>query len=326
MKRLLLLISILTSCGAVTVQQLFNITTVNVKKEVIEDIKTYNGYAKIIDSNIYTVTTTKSGYIKNITAPNLYDSVQKGQRLFNIYSPTIYKAQIELISAISIDSKLAQNIEEKLRLYDITDREIRAIKNRKKALKYLPFYSPYSGIIIEKQVSEGSFVKRGTLIYKIANLSTLWVVARAYEVDRETIQKGKRVYITFSGSSRVYSSHIDFIYPFINRDNKTIDFRATIDNSSLKVEPNSYATVKVTTSKKEILTLPSSAVITKGNKHLVFVPSEYEGEYQSQYIQAKRLSGGKFEIISGLKEGDRVVNNSLFLLDSDVVINSDIHH
>ena len=323
MKKLIIFISLLSLSSATSVQQLFNIKMISVKKEVVEESRTYNGYAKIIDSKIYTITTTQDGFIKNLTAPNIYDKVIKGRKLFDIYSPKVYKAQIELISALSVSYKLAKNIETKLKLYDISSKNIRAIKRARRAFKYLPFYSPYSGLVVEKKVTEGSSIKKGVPIYKIADLSKVWVVGKAYEADRAYIQKGQKIDITFSGSSRVYSSTIDFIYPFVDPINKTIDFRATINNKNEKIQPNSYATIKSITSKKEILTLPSRAVITKGSKHLVFIPSEYEGEYKSKYVEAKRLSGDKFEIISGINNGDKVVNNSLFLLDSDVVINGE---
>jgi Cu(I)/Ag(I) efflux system membrane fusion protein len=318
MKKILLWIILISLSEAVTVEQLFNIKTILVKKKHIDTTKTYNGYAKMIDSKIYTITTTQNGFIHKLTAPNIYDRVTKGKKLFEIYSPKVYKAQIELLSARAISPSLAKNIETKLRLYDVSLSSIRAIKRSKRASKYLPFYSPYSGVVVDKKVTEGSAIKKGMSIYKIADLSQIWVVAKAYERDREFIQKGQKVAISFSGDKQIYKSTIDFIYPFVDPINKTIDFRMTLDNQNEKIQPNSYATIKSTTNSKDILVLPNSAVLTKGDKHLVFIPSVYEGEYKSKLVEAKRIDSSKFEILSGLKEGDKVVNNSLFLLDSDV--------
>ncbi|CAA6798546.1 MAG: Probable Co/Zn/Cd efflux system membrane fusion protein, partial [uncultured Sulfurovum sp.] len=105
--------------------------------------------------------------------------------------------------------------------------------------------------------------------------------------------------------------------------NKTIDFRITLENKKGKIQPNSYATIKSIQQQTTNLVLPTTAVVTKGHKHLVFVPGEYEGEYKSKSIEAKRISSTKFQVVSGLKEGDVVVNNSLFLIDSDIVINGE---
>ena len=323
MKKLLLIVILFSISSAVTVEQLFNIKKIKVKKETIEESRIYNGYAKMIDSKIYTITTTQNGFIKNLTAPNIYDRVKKYQRLFNIYSPEVYRAEIELLNALKYSPSLAKNIEKKLKLFDVSKADIKKIKRTRRVYKYLPFYSPYSGIVIEKSVTEGSSIKKGMNIYKIADLSKIWVVGEAYEQDREYIQKNRKLEITFSGSKRVYIAKIDFIYPFVNRENKSLKFRATIDNRGMKIEPNSYTKIKTITSKRDVLVLPSSAVVTKGEKHLVFISGEYEGEYKSILVDVKRVGSSKFEIISGLKEGDEVVNNSLFLLDSDIVINGE---
>ena len=311
------------SAEAVTVNQLFNVKTIAVQKKTVENSKTYNGYVQIADDKMYTISLTQDGFIKNLTAPSIYDKVTKGKKLFDFYSPEVYKAQVELLSAHSFSSALAENIETKLKLYDVSAKNIATIKQSNRAFKYLPFYSPYTGIVVEKKITEGSAVKRGMSVYKIADLSTVWVVAKAYESDRVFIQKGEQVEVTLNGSKKVYKSTIDFIYPLVDPVNKTIDFRITLANSKGVIQPNSYATIKTIKPAQKKLVLPNTAVVTKGSKHLVFVPSEYEGEYKSKTVNAKRISVNQFEIISGLKEGDKVVNNSLFLLDSDIVINGE---
>ena len=214
MRKLLIIIMLFSISSAITVEQLFNIKKIKVKKETIEDSRVYNGYAKMIDSKIYTITTTQNGFIKNLTAKNIYDRVKKHQRLFNIYSPEIYRAEIELLNALEYSPSLAESIERKLRLFDVSKADIEKIKRDRRAYKYLPFYSPYSGIVIEKSVTEGSSIKKGMNIYKIADLSKIWVVGEAYEKDREYIKRGRKLEITFSGSKRVYRAKIDFIYPF----------------------------------------------------------------------------------------------------------------
>ncbi|RUM69270.1 MAG: hypothetical protein DSZ07_04975 [Sulfurovum sp.] len=323
MKKILILLPFLASLHAVTVEQLFNVKTIKVQSQKVEITKEYNGYVKIADDKIYTISLTQDGFIKNLTAPNIYDKVRKGKKLFDFYSPDIYKAQIELLSAEKFSPALAKNLETKLKLYDVTSQNIKMIKRKNRAFKYLPFYSPYSGIVIEKKVTEGSAVKRGMVVYRVADLSKVWVEGKAYEADRAFIQKGQKVEVTLNGSKQIHHATIDFIYPLVDPVNKTIDFRITLSNKDSKIQPNSYATIKNIKPQKSKLILPNTAVVTKGDKHLVFIPSEYEGEYKSKLIEAKRISVNQFEIISGLKEGDKVVNNSLFLIDSDIMINGE---
>ncbi len=323
MRYLLFIVITFILSPAITVEQLFNVKTVKVTTKRVEKSRTYNGYAQIADDRIYTISLTQDGFIRGVRAANIYDKVIKGEKLFEIYSPEVYKAQIELLSAKKISATLAKNIEKKLELYDVSKRNINMIKRANRAYKYLPYYSPFSGVVIEKNITEGSAVKKGMEVYKLADLSTLWVVAKAYEEDRAYVQKGAKVTITFGGDKTVYDATVDFIYPIVDKVNKTIDFRITLENKEGKIQPNSYATIKSVTQSAISLVLPSTAVITKGDKHLVFVPGEYEGEYKTKIIEAKRVSSTEFQILSGLKEGDVVVNNSLFLIDSDIVINGE---
>ena len=323
MKKLLLVLALMSIANATTVNQLFNVKTIKVTSKNVESSRTYNGYVEIADDKIYTISLTQDGFVKNLTAPSIYDKVLKGEKLFDIYSPQVYKAQIEMLSAKQISASLSKQMEKKLELYDVSKRNIKMIKRANRASKYLPFYAPYGGVVIEKKISEGSAVKKGMEVYKLADLSTLWVVAKAYESDRAYVQQGAKVQVTLNGDKKVYEAKVDFIYPLVDKVNKTIDFRITLENKNGKIQPNSYATIKSIQTSSHKLILPSTAVVTKGAKHLVFMAGEYEGEYSTKVVEANRISSQEFEIVSGLKEGDEVVNNSLFLIDSDIVINGD---
>lgn len=320
-QKLFLLMVLIVTTHAVTVEQLFNIKTIKVTKESVNVIKTYNGYLQIADDKLYTIVLTQDGFVRNLTAPNIYDAVSKGKKLFEFYSPEVYKAQIELLSAMKVNASLAKNIETKLKLYDVSEQNIKMVRQQKKASKYLPFYSPYSGVVIEKKITEGSAIKRGMEVYKIADLGSLWLIAKAYEADRAWIKDGAKVEVTVTGSQKVHQATISFTNPIIDSKNRTIDFRVILDNQEGLLQPNSYATITIHQPSQSKLILPKSAVVTKGDKHFVFVPGEYEGEYKSKAVVAKRINGNQFEILSGLEEGESVVNNSLFLLDSDVSIN-----
>ncbi len=106
-------------------------------------------------------------------------------------------------------------------------------------------------------------------VYKIADLSTIWVEGKAYEADRDFIKNGDMVEVTFSGDKEIYNAKIDYIYPLVDLENRVIEFRVVINNRNMKIKPNSYATIKVLKERREILMLPSSAVVTKGEKHIV---------------------------------------------------------
>jgi multidrug efflux pump subunit AcrA (membrane-fusion protein) len=262
MKNLLIIFALISSVNAVTVEQLFNVKTIKVTTESIEKSRTYNGYVQIADDKMYTISLTQDGFIRGLTAASNYDKVIKGEKLFEIYSPEVYKTQIELLSAKRVSRTLAKNMETKLELYDVSKRNINMIKRSNKASKYLPFYSPYSGIVIEKSVTEGSAVKKGMEVYKLADLSTVWVIAKAYEADRAFIHKGSKVQVTLGGDKNVYDAVVDFVYPVVDKVNKTIDFRITLNNKEGNIQPNSYATIKSIQETMFHLTLPTTAVVT----------------------------------------------------------------
>ena len=117
------------------------------------------------------------------------------------------------------------------------------------------------------------------------------------------------------------SAKVDFIYPMVNEKTKTVDVRFIIDNKDLKIYPNMFASVKIKSVNKTMLTLPKTAVLSKGSDHFVFKPIS-DREFEPVKVEAKRISTNKYEILDGLTKGDKVINNALFLLDSDAVTNA----
>ena len=128
-------------------------------------------------------------------------------------------------------------------------------------------------------------------------------------------------YIYIDGLTQAIKSKVDFIYPMVNEKTKTVDVRFIIDNKDLKIYPNMFASVKIKSVNKTMLTLPKTAVLSKGSKHYVFKPIS-DREFEPVKVEAKRISTNKYEILDGLTKGDKVINNALFLLDSDAVTNA----
>ena len=128
-----------------------------------------------------------------------------------------------------------------------------------------------------------------------------------------------KIYI--DGMKKTIRSKVDYIYPIVDPKNKTIQVRFIIDNKELKIYPNMFANVKIQTSKKEMLTLPKTAVLNKGKKYYVFKPVSNK-EFEPIEVEATRISSSRYQIISGLQANEEVINNALFLLDSDAVTNA----
>lgn len=127
-----------------------------------------------------------------------------------------------------------------------------------------------------------------------------------------------KIYV--DGFDEAVISTVDYIYPTVDETTKSVDVRFIIDNKDLKYSANMFAKVDIKQVDKEILTLPKTAVLQKGSKHYVF---QYlsETEYEPIEVTAKRISSNKYQILEGLEENQRVINNALFLLDSDAITN-----
>lgn len=309
-----------------TVEQLFNVKTTAVKKEQVLVKKSFYGRAALDESRVVDIAPRFDGFVTVLYADKTYTPITKGQKLLDLYSPELLTAQIELINALNfkLGSKgksLAKSAEEKLRQYDLDSGIIKRIKTQKKSLDTIPLYAPTSGVLLQKKINKGSAFKKGTNILQIADLSRLWIEADVYQDDREFIIPGQQVKVRVRGVAKPFSGAVESLYPMIDEKSQTFRARIVLQNPDTILYPGMFARVDVIKESREMLTLPKTAVIIKGDKRIVFVAGEWEGEYEPSLIEAKRLPDGKFEILSGLEEGATVVNNALFMMDSDAQIN-----
>lgn len=310
---LILFITITIDAKIIEVSQLFNKKIVSVKSEQISIKKTFYAKTMIDESRIYDINLRFSGFIEKLYVNKSFTLIAKDDKLFSIYSKTLSNIKEELDLAKRANQKvMVKNLEKKLLLLNI---------NSKITPQYtLNISSPTKGLIIEKNINQGSFAKKGQTLYKIADLSKIWVIAKAYQDDISFIKKGLKATISIEGLGE-YESEVDYIYPFINPKSQTFDIRLVIENPNYKIFPNLFAKVRLRSLKKEILTLPRSSILTKGDKHFVFKPIN-KSEFKPISIIAKRLDSNKYEIIKGLKADDKVIDNALFLLDSDALTNA----
>ena len=314
MKKILLFLLLVFFADAkvLEVKQLFNKKIVVVQKKELKESKTFYATTKLDESKIYDITLRFSGYIQNLYANKIYLRVKKGDKLFSIYSDKISNLKEELrVAKKTNQSYIINSLKKKLKLLDINS----PINDD----YTVDITSKYDGYIIQKSINQGSFLKSGKSAFKIADFSTMWVIAKGYQKDLGSIKVGDKaeVYIKDFGK---FNSKVDFIYPYIDPKTKTFDIRLILQNPKNQIFPNLFAKVAIKTNSKTMLTLPKSAVLTKGAKHFVFLPLK-DGEFEPKEIKAKRVNKDRFQILSGLKEGDKVIDNALFLLDSDAVTN-----
>jgi len=316
-KYLLSLVFVLNStlyAQTLEVSQLFNKKLVKVEKKDIKISKSYYGDIVIPEDAYKDINIRFDGFVGKVDKNSTYLYVKKGEKLFDIYSDEINLTMNEFLLR---DRNLRKNYIAKFRSYGIDDKVINELQKTQKIKEYIDIYSPYDGYILSKNITDGSFAKKGETLFQIADMKKLWVIAKVYQQDVKTIKNDLDAKVFIDGVGDV-KSKVAFIYPNINSKDKTVDVRFEIENKDLKIFPNMFAKVAINTMQKTTLVLPKSAVLTKADKHFVFIP---DGDsFEPKEITAIRINSDQFEVI-GLNENDVVIDKAMFLLDSDAITN-----
>lgn len=302
-------------------KQLFNKKITKVVKEEVSINKSFYGVTKIDESSLVDITSRFDGYITKLNANKKYMTIKKGEPLYSVYSQELLSIQNELQVAKNFNQNIYQSTFSRLDNLDISKSEQQKIKDGKMNSNGLVVTSPINGILLEKNINQSSAITKGNLLLQMASLDKIWFIASVYQSDLEFIKKDNKALITIDGINQKLNSKVDFIYPIFDEKTKTVDVRFILENEDLKLVPSMFGKVDINVKKDVMLTLPKTAVLKKADKFYVFKPLE-NGEFEPIKIDAKRISSNKYEILSGLNENDEVINNALFLLDSDAVTNA----
>ncbi|MCF6330620.1 MAG: efflux RND transporter periplasmic adaptor subunit [Sulfurimonas sp.] len=310
-----------------TVEQLFSVQTVKVKKEVrSERIKNY-GYVTMDQSRMYDISPRFGGYVVTLNADKIYKKVKKGQALATVYSPEVFKAKDEYLNTYNYTKKrqnkeMLESAKLKLQLLGIDNKEIKNIIKNKKASPNTTIYSPVDGYVFIKGIEKGSAFKAKQQLFRIVNLDEVWVEVKLFEEDRARLSTTSNYELSFKGIDKIYKTSSKFLYPHLDPNIATLTLRLSVKNTSNALFPGMYTTIISLKDEETQLVLPTTAVIRKNATHYVFMVGEYEGEYEPLEVDVKMLDANNYAIIDGLNEGDEVVNNALFMMDSDAQINS----
>lgn len=313
--------SLSSSAQIIDAKQLFNKTTVKVKEEKISQSQTFYGQTSLDTSKVFDVVTRFDGYITKLYANEDFMVIKKEAPLFELYSNEVLSIQKELHIAKQINANLYQSGLDKLLALGLHEKVLNRIKDSSKTHENIAFYAPFNAILMKRNINNGSAVKQGELLLQLANIEELWFIAQVYQNDLTSIKKGLEAKLYIDGFKEPFKTKVQTIYPIVDEKTKTVPVRFVVENKNLQLSPNMFAKVVVQTHEKTALTLPKSAVIQKGNKHFVFLYHSQE-EYEPVEVEAKRISANSYEIMSGVNANDEVINNALFLLDSDAVTNS----
>ncbi|QMU61285.1 MAG: efflux RND transporter periplasmic adaptor subunit [Gammaproteobacteria bacterium] len=276
------------------------------------------------------VTLKFDAWVGELSADYVGAQVKKGEMLFTVYSPELLAAQQEYLETLKrlarrgSDDSLLIAARQRLKLWDMSSWEIKALEKRDRPREYIPIYASSSGTIVEKNVEEGGAIKMGETLFRIADLSQVWVEAEVYEADLELIQEGMAATITLPYlPSKTIEATVDYIYPYLEGDSRTARIRLNLDNENGALKPDMYAEVKLVAEFGHRLVVPEEAVMIAGDSRVVFVDLG-EGKLKPVKVKTGRRVNNVIEIVDGLELGDIVVTSGNFLIASETKLKAGI--
>jgi len=250
------------------------------------------------------------------------------------YSPELVTTQEEYLQALAYQKKLqVSNLDEakkgatellesarrRLRYWDIPESEIRALEERGAPRKTMTIYSPANGIVTEKSVHEGHNVMPGMEMYKIADLSMVWVLADIYQYELPWVRPGQSVDIELSYlPGKPFKGTITYIYPYMSEETKTAKVRIEVRNTpALELKPDMFATVRIVSPLTiEAVVVPDEAIIRTGERNIAVIALG-EGYFEPREVTLGVQSEGLVQVLSGVRAGENIVVSSQFLIDSE---------
>jgi membrane fusion protein, copper/silver efflux system len=302
-------------------QELANVSTVPVGYETVQQSIRAFGTLEVPDPNRVIISARFGGRIEKLHVNAAGVKVKRGQPLFDIYSPDIIQAGNEYRQALTTSSpthtQLLAAAKAKLSLFGLTDGQIDSLGSAETIPFVITYTSPASGYVVSKNIVQGVYVTEGTALYELADLSTLWNTADVYESDAASLRVGDDAEISPSGKSGVVvPAHVDLIYPLVNAQSRTVKVRLMVRNADDRLRPNMYTETVFKLSRGRVLVVPASAVLVTGKRNLVYIRTSTD-HFEAREIGIGLRFDGKYEVTWGLTNGDVVVREGGYLIDSE---------
>jgi Cu(I)/Ag(I) efflux system membrane fusion protein len=313
-------------------QQLIGVQYGNVAyRPVTETLRTV-GRVTYDETRIARIHAKVEGWLDEVYVDFTGKLVEKGQPLISIYSPELFSTQQEFLIARRGKESLGNNTNpeiargaislyeasrERLRLWDISDEQIRDLEARGTPSRTLKLYSPISGFVVTRNAFEKQRITPDTELYTIADLSRVWVLADIYEYELPQIVLGQTAKMTLSYyPGRSYQGQVAYIYPQLDNTTRTVKVRLEFPNPGFDLKPDMYANIELGIDYGKQLSVPEEAVLDSGSEQIVFVARE-NGYFEPRKVQLGAKVDNRYIVLGGLKSGEKIVTSGNFLIDSE---------
>ena len=284
------------------------------------------------ERRLVTVASRYEGYVERLHVNATGQAVAKGQPLFEVYSPELVSAQREyaiaaqgVVSLQGADSpaqlgmaRLVESSLQRLKNWEISEEQIKTLVASGETKRSMTFRSPASGIVMEKKALQGMRFMPGEMLYQIADLSAVWVVADVFEQDLALVKTGARARVTINAyPDKVFMGTVSYVYPTLKPETRTVPVRVELANPGLLLKPGMFAQVELGVSAKaKVITVPLSAVIDSGTRQIILL-AQGDGRFTPREVKLGARSDNYVEVLDGVKEGELVVVAANFLIDAE---------
>mgnify|MGYP001564630467 CR=1 FL=1 len=296
-------------------------TAVAEVSELRQDVSAV-GYVQADERRMARAEVRTAGWIEKLHVRAVNEPVRAGQTLAEIYSPELHAAQEEYLLARRMakqsvaDEPLARAARRRLEALGISASDIRRSENSDQASRRIALLAPISGVVSELTVREGAMVQAGTPAFTLTDLSSVWISVEVPEALAAVLRRGQKADASIQMlPGKIFEGRIDYIYPDLNLQTRTVKARIALANPGLALKPGMFAQVSLGAAARKALTVPAEAVIHTGTRTVIIVA---DGErFQPATVRTGAHTDGRIEILSGLKAGERVVSSGQFLIDSE---------
>lgn len=325
-----------TPRGEITIdprrQQLIGVKTVAVTRQAVGQAIRAVGVVRYDETKQADVNLKVEGWIRDLYVDYTGQPIQRGQRLLTIYSPDLLNTQNEYLLALKTRDQVQQSTipdareradqlvaaaRQRLALWDLSPEALRALDEKRQAQDAVEFRSPVSGYVIEKAAIQGLHVMPGQSLYKVVDLSTVWVEADVYESELTGVRVGEPATVTVDAyPGERFSGRAIYVYPYLDEKTRTNKVRFAFDNRAGRLKPGMYANVELQSRGGAGLVVPTNAVLDSGPEQVVFV-AQGDGVFEPRKVKIGRRLGDTTQILEGVKEGEQVATGATFFLDSE---------
>lgn len=312
------------------VQNIGVVSEVAARRRLTKTVRT-SGTVAVDQRRLYSVNARVMGWVEKLYADYEGKAVKKGQPLFELYSPDLTGAQQEYLQAMKEkrnagkpDSSqnglsLWESAGQRLLNWGVSPDDIAKLESTGTPLKTMAIVSPADGLIMDKMIVQGQNIMAGMELYKIADLSTVWVMASVYQYEIPWVKTGQGTDIELSYiPGRVFHGQVSFVSPMLDMESRTAQVRIEVANTpSFDIKPGMFATVSIKSPVAfDAVAVPEQAIIHAGDRDIAVIDLG-GGYFETRQVRLGVSADGYIQVLSGIKTGEKVVVSSQFLIDSE---------